>query len=352
MTLEASKFKLIRPILIDSSILTSSTVPEEVAATYAGGTTYAEGDRAGLAPVTGQPQLVYESIAGGNIGNALTDPAYWRYVSSVYPVYAGGTSYAIGDIATDLTNHLLYKSLTAANSGNALTDVVNWENIGPTNRYAAYDNSYSTQSLEGGAMTVVVTPGEVVNNVILLNLSGAYVTLTQADSGHTETINLTTHEVLNWYDFYYELPTRKTEAIFDAIPPRATSAITVEISGSSDTDSAGVGVMVMGRERTIGVTQWEASRSINDYSRAVEDANGSVSLTVGQYSKRLNIDFYVTPGDESLVTSLLEYYRATPLVFIGSLDYDMSIIFGFLGAWSVPLSISGRMASAEIKGLA
>jgi len=47
----------------------------------------------------------------------------------------------------------------------------------------------------------------------------------------------------------------------------------------------------------------------------------------------------------------LEEYRATPIVFVGSEDYSMTIIYGFLGSWAVPISNTGRNAFVEIKGL-
>jgi hypothetical protein len=60
--------KVIPPIEITS--VTSSTVPEEVAATYNAGTTYAIGDLVGLASTYGDPQTVWRSKQNGNTGNA------------------------------------------------------------------------------------------------------------------------------------------------------------------------------------------------------------------------------------------------------------------------------------------
>jgi len=66
--------RVIPKLPITDARLTSSTVPELVAATYAGGTTYAAGDRVGLAPVYGEAQIVYESLQAANIGHALPVP--------------------------------------------------------------------------------------------------------------------------------------------------------------------------------------------------------------------------------------------------------------------------------------
>lgn len=47
-----------------------------------------------------------------------------RFTSAAY---AGGTTYALGDLAYDATTGLVYESLQAANTGNAVTDTDYWQ---------------------------------------------------------------------------------------------------------------------------------------------------------------------------------------------------------------------------------
>ncbi|MFA5387268.1 MAG: hypothetical protein WC322_02625, partial [Candidatus Paceibacterota bacterium] len=124
--MSASDFLLIRPVEVTDAILTSSTIPEAVAATYSGGTTYAEGDRAGPAPSTGVAQDIWESKQNGNTGNTQEVGAWWKYVGFIYPAYDVGTAYTAGHYAQDNTNHKIYKKLTNG-TGDALTDVTKWE---------------------------------------------------------------------------------------------------------------------------------------------------------------------------------------------------------------------------------
>jgi len=187
------------------------------------------------------------------------------------------------------------------------------------------------------------------HSLALLNTTGASATVAQSVSGYSRTISLVTHDVLNWYDWYYEVPVRTGEAIFDDIPPYPASTLTVTVDNTGGT--ASIGVLVIGKSRRLGATQWEASRSIADYSRAVESDDGTVSLSVGNYSKRLNVDVFIDRGFESEATRILEEFRATPLVFVGSSLYSMTILYGFLGPWNVPISSTGRPASIEIRGL-
>jgi len=344
----SSDFILIRPIDITAAMITDCNVPETVAATYNAGSTYAAGDLAGPAPVDGDPQSVYISLQSGNIGHAQNETSWWRLLGVVYPAYSAGVSYNIGDIVTDTTNHLLYSSIANGHTGSALTDVTKWELVGPTNKFKAIDEVYNTQTTNNGTIVYEITPGELITAVALLNVEGASATIEQTVSGYSSTVNLAEHNVLTWYDFFYEIPSRKQDVVFTDIPPYPAAVLTITIdNGTSD---AACGVLVIGRYRTLGETQWEGTRSINDYSVIAEDA-GSVTLTQRSYSKRLNVDVRVPEGFESEAVKILEQYRATPLVFVAASEIDMSIIYGFLGAWNVPFTNSGRRANIEIKGL-
>ncbi len=343
-----SDFLLIRPVTVTDAILTSSTIPETVAATYAGGTTYAAGDRAGPAPVVGQAQLIWQSKQSGNVGNAQVEGAWWTFVASVYPAYDVAQAYVVGDYAQDNTNHLIYKKLTNG-TGDALTNATKWELVGSTNKWAMFDQKYQSISSQWTSIQMVLTPGEIITSLALLNATGASATILQSVSGYTETLPLYNHDVLSWWEWYYESPIRTGEAIFTDIPPYPGSTLTVTVDNTGGT--ASVGVLVIGKSKRLGATQWGASRTINDYSRAVEADDGTVTLVSGNYSKRLNVEVIIERGFESEATRILEEFRATPLVFVGSSLYSMTIIYGFLGGWFVPISDTGRPASIEIKGL-
>jgi len=177
--MSSSDFRLIRPIAMTDAILDSSTIPEAVAATYSGATTYAAGALAGPAPVTGQAQLIWKSLQSSNTGNAQVEGAWWTYVASVYPAYAGGTTYAANDYAQDNTNHKIYKSIAGGNLGNALTDATKWAYISYTNTWKMFDSAYNSISEQYNQIVMVLSPGELVSAVSLLNTTAASVRVEQ-----------------------------------------------------------------------------------------------------------------------------------------------------------------------------
>ena len=356
--MSTADFRFIKPIAITDAMLTSSTVQEEVAATYAGGTTYALGDKAGLAPsVVGAPQLVYQSLSAGNVGNPLpvppaTSTAYWKYASSVYPAYSAAYTYALGGIASNITTnvHELYESLAAGNIGNALTDATKWLPLGVTNRWKMFDEIAASQTSNVGSLEVVLTPGTLINSAVFANLAGVSVRLQQSVSGYDRTVLLNKHEVLDWYDWFYEPIITRDEAAFMDVPPYAASSLTVTIDGGIGTASCGVAVF--GQASYIGTTQWGLSRGINDYSHITEDQWGGLVLTPGNYSKLMNVDVHVPAGYESQVVHLLTSIRATAVMFVASEEHDSAVVYGTLGrGWNVPFDIAGGVARLEIRGL-
>ena len=360
-------FRIIRPVTVTDAILTSSNVPEAVAATYAGGTTYAAGDRVGLAPVNGQAQLVYESLSAGNIGNPLpvppaTSTAFWRYVASVYPAYSGAVTYALGDVVSSIATdtHLLYESQTASNVGNALTDATKWVHIGSpkvstggpynsTNRWKMFDQSYGSQTECAEEIVLVLTPGTLVNTAAFLNASGASIRVQQSISGYDQTVQLYTHEVADWYEWYYEDVIEEDEAIFTDIPAYASAALTITISAPGGT--AKCGVCVVGKEKLLGQTQWGMSKEIIDYSRVTINRFGDTELDRGNYTERLNLDVYLTPGSESEVFRQMKNFRSEPLVAVGSTQFTLSIMYCYIYSWRVPCELTGGLMPVELRGL-
>lgn len=360
-------FRIIRPVEVTDSILTSSNVPETVASTYAGGTTYALAARAGLAPVDGSPQLIYESLSNGNLGNPLpvppaTSTAFWRYVASVYPVYNGAVTYALGDTVSSISTntHLIYESLIAGNTGQPLTDTTKWIHVGSpkvstgvpynsTNKWKMFDQSYTSQTECSQNIEIVLTPGVIINTIALLNVYGASVRVQQTISGYDETIQLQTHLVNNWYDWYYDEPVLQDEVIFTDIPPVAAGVLTITITGVGGT--AKCGVCVIGKEKRIGRTQWGLSKEIIDYSRVIENDYGDKEMVKGSYVGRLNLDVHIDPGSESEVFRQLTNYRSEPIVAVGSTEFSLSIMYCYIFSWKVPCEITGGIMPVELRGL-
>lgn len=358
-------FSIIRPIEITDAILTSSNVPEATQTAYSAGTTYGSGTLVGeFAAVDGQAQSIYQSLQAGNLGNTpASSPTWWRLLGVVYPAYSGAVTYGQGDTVSSISTnvHLIYESVVAGNIGNALTDATKWLYVGSlkvttgtpynsTNRWKMFDQSYASQTTNGGSIVLTLTPGVLMNAAAFLNLRGVSITVAQSISGYSVTKSLTSHPVNNWYDWYYEELIEEDKALFTDIPPYTAAVLTVTITASTG-GTAACGVCVIGKMKQLGTTQWGMAASIDDYSRVVENAFGDLELRRGAYAERLELDVHVAAGSENEVVRRMKDHRSEPLICVGSTAYAHSILYGYFKSWKVPTELTGGIMPVEIKGL-
>jgi hypothetical protein len=343
-----SDFRIVRPLVMADALLTASSVPEVTVTAWSSGSTYAQGDQRGVAG-THNSQDVYESLQGSNTNHSpAASPTWWKKLGTVYGTYSSGTTYALGDIVTDVATHTLYESLAAGNIGNALTDTTKWLDNGKTNRWLMFDKTVQTQTVAPRQIVQTVTPGALVNTVTLLNVSGASATVAQSISGYSKTKRLLRHDVTNWYDWWYEDLTQVTDVTFDDVPPYKDGVLTITVDNNSS--DAALGCLFIGKSRTIGTTLWEFDGGILSYSTSKETL-GVITMNKRANAKKLNFQVYIQPGYESEAYRLLTEVTDVEIVIIPSSAYAMGLAYGFLGQWNIPVSNSAKPASIEFRAL-
>lgn len=118
-----STLRLLRPASIDDAVLTSSNVPENDYPAWSASATYALGARVILSAT----HRIYESAANGNVGNDPTGSAG------------------------------------------------QWIDIGPTNRWAMFDEALGSQTERAGSIVVSLDPVDPIDAVALLDVTAVSV---------------------------------------------------------------------------------------------------------------------------------------------------------------------------------
>jgi hypothetical protein len=309
---------VIPPVAITPAKLTSSTVPEEVAATYNGGTTYGAGALAGAASTYGLPQTVWRSKQAGNTGNAQTEGDWWTNAGIVYPVYNSGSSCNTGGIVTDLTNHDLYESLVDTNTGNALSDATKWKYIGKTNRYRLFDYTRNNKTSVPLTFTVVFAPGERVSSLAIAGIIGNSwsVSISSATGGgvvYTNSGSLNTRITLTWSDYFFgKFGTLKVLALFD-LPPYSDAVITLTITSTSG--EAALGACIVGTYVDIGRTEYTAMSDILNFSRVDRDTDGNAILTTKRNIPKTSQTIYSPKNQLDRVYELRQELNGVPAMW-------------------------------------
>ena len=353
--------KIIRPLTITDAIMSSSNVAEAAPAAYAGGTTYAIGNVVSVA--TGQTQAVYTSLQNSNTGHApASSPTWWEYTSTTYSTWLVGTTYALNDkvIVVGTNSHLIYQSLQASNTGHTpggTTPDTWWQVIGNTNRWLAFDGSVTSQTLNAENINWTLATTGRNDSVALCNISAYSVTITMTDATDGVVFNQTSilvmpSAIIDFYSYCFEPIRRQSDFVVTGMPPYggATLSITLTDVGAM----VACGACVVGQSFDCGGTQYGMSLGIQDYSIKQKDTFGNYTILQRAFNKRAVLSMLVDSGNVDILEALLAQYRATPIVYIadGQGAYASSIIYGYYKDFSVSVDYpTVSVCSIEIEGL-
>lgn len=263
-----------------------------------------------------------------------------------YAEWDAATSYTLGQRVIRLTTHKVYENLIAGvNAGLPENTPTRWLEISPTNRWSMFDAKIGTQSTASNEMTIVLKPGRV-NSLALLGLNAASVEIAMfADNQvvYSGSADLLSGNVVgDWYEYFYEPIYQKDSLVvtelFDTallnLPAYGEGVITVRIKYPASTVQ--LGALIVGLSTSLGLTQYDASLGIIDYSIKEADAFGNVVVTPRAFSKRMSADIIVRNEAVDNVARVLTLYRSTPLVWVATENtFNSLVVYGFYKDWEI-----------------
>lgn len=347
--------RVIKPKKFDSSMLVSTNAVESYP-NFSMTTTYAKGTRV-VCTITYRN---YESLENSNLGN---QPC-WPWGTGLYPLYDPAYAYAIDEKVEH--THQLWKAkvnglLSAPTTANTVqwelivTDYTSqkWQDVGPSNRYAMFDDQVSTQTVSAAPLTVVLETG-YINNVALVGLSGASVTVV-AVSGtletYRETFLLDATVIGDWYQYYYEESTPISEVVVYGIPPYSQTQVTITVDGPNH---VAIGNIAFGTSYFLGDTEYGATAGITDYSTKETDEFGTTTFVKRDFAKRMSAKLMLDNVQLRKVQNILADLRATPCVWTGTDDetYAPLVVYGFYREFSLEIAYPTKSyCSLDIEGL-
>lgn len=289
------------------------------------------------------------------------------FVSSVVPeadnpAWSSVTTYGLA--AKVMYQHRNYESLQASNTNHMPTGLPAdwWLDLGPTNRWAIFDTRVGTAttlttSIGTPALTATVAPG-ICNGVAVLDLTGASsVTVTMVNGAttvYTATQELDDTYISDWYDFWFAPYDVKSDVLFGPLPPYPSAQVTVTATPNVVGDTVGIGAVLYGSTVELGQVQMGAGAGLIDYSRITTDDFGISTLVQRSYAKRTTFDLLIENSQLRRVYSTMAALRATPAVWVGSDNYQLSplVVFGYYKDFSVEVAYATHStASLEITGM-
>lgn len=263
------------------------------------------------------------------------------------PAWSSQTSYSTGD--TSIVNHRVYEALTPTQGDNPPDNPDKWLDTGATNRWQLVDDKVSTSTESDAAFThgtgngiqVEFTPGALTNGVALFGVYGGEATLEVIDPLEGLVYSRTTQLVDNSgvYDFYTYcfLPIEPRETlVFLDLPQYGTANVRITITSGSE--PARCGQLVMGLQHSLGDLIYGTGLGMMDFSDRDRDEFGNLEIQERDWSRSASYDVAMPAGRTDYNYKILTRHRQNPLVWIGSVLYTSSIIYGVFDDWQIVLS--------------
>lgn len=347
--------RVIKPRKFESSMLVSTNATE-LYPNFSMTTTYQKGNRV-VCTITFR---IYESLANSNLGN---QPC-WPWGIGLYPIYDNTYLYEVDEKVEYLdqlwrakTSGLLGTPTTANTTQWELvvTDFTSqkWQDIGPSNRYAMFDDQVSTQTVSNAPLSIVLETG-YINSLALVGLSGSSVTVvatTDALEIYRGTFALDATIIGDWYQYYYEESTPISEVVINGIPPYNQTRVTITVDGSAH---VAIGNISFGTSYFLGDTEYGATAGITDYSTKETDEFGTTTFVRRDFAKRMSSKLMLDNVQLRKVQNILADLRATPCVWTGTDDetYAPLVVYGFYREFSLEIAYPTKSyCSLDIEGL-
>lgn len=265
----------------------------------------------------------------------------------------------IGDQRVVVSTHRIYEAVAATTDdpvAGAAKTVPTWIDIAPTNRWAMFDTVVGTQSTITSPLTIELTPAQIINTVAGFNIDGASTVDVVVNSVAEGEVYNTTIEMLDntavvdFYEYFFSPIINVTEFILTDLPAYSDQTITVTIDGDADIDA---GVLVMGRQTSIGTALYGTNWQALDYSRKEKDDFGNFIIVERSTVDRFEYDVAVEKRLFGYTKKLLKDLSTTPCVWAGTDDTgDGTVVYGYYIDTSINLSSPSIIdATITVEGL-
>ncbi len=276
-----------------------------------------------------------------------------------FAAWSAATAYVIGNKVIRAATHRIYERLTNGTTATAPeSDTTNWLDIGPTNRWAMFDDVVGTQTTTTTSFTAVLLPGSI-EGLGLLELVGKSLVVTMKDAPagtviYQSTTDIDDTPIESVYDWFFTDFVQKSEVVLLDLPVHFEGC-ELTISMSTDTgNEVSCGVCKFGRILPIGSTKYGASIGIIDYSKKQVDDFGRYSIIKREFAKKATVQVTIERSRFNRIIKELSELRATMAIWVITQDPQLSqtYICGFYKDFSIEISYpTAALCSIDIEGL-
>lgn len=250
-----------------------------------------------------------------------------------HPVYSAATTYNTGDLVIVTTGvHKIYEcqadsTLDVYPPNNPAT----WTDRGATNAWKLFDRKAGSLTSDSGSFTIVLEPGERFDSLALLQVEANYVDVSITANGGTifnETYTMLDYTAIaDFYQYLFAGTKDKSTLTISSLPTHSSAIITITFRREGGTASCGV--LVIGKQVVIGELAYGYSFGLISYSSKTTSEDGTISVKKGNSAKVGEFPVIVENSRIDLLLSELPNLEAIPAVYVGGADYEGQTIYGY-----------------------
>lgn len=228
--------------------------------------------------------------------------------------------------------HKIYESVIDANFENNPLETlgVAWLEVGPTNRWAGFDDAGNTSVSGAGPISFVVT-GDSIDTIALTELYATSVRIQASSSAYgtyyDETIELKNRAlVTGFYDWFFGENMFETQVIATDIPPVVGSTYTITVNGGA----VSWGYFIMGRKSSFGFAQYDVQIRLIDLGERQENQFGVINFVKRGFRRRMEVTVMIENATFDSVFMKAARFRQTPALWIGAKGlFETMTMFGY-----------------------
>lgn len=280
-------------------------------------------------------------------------------------LWNAATNYVVGQRVILLATHRVYECLIAGINATspdlALTGATpRWFDFGPTNKWAAFDDSISTASTAVSSLSWVLKPG-IFTAIICHGLQGGTVSFSVKDMPGGTVVQTLTQDLflpsIDFWDYRFGGVRQLTKSILADVVPYADPEVTITITADGG-GTVNAGMIAIGDLRPlvtspdVGGTQFGASAKPFSNSYVARDNYGRFVIKRRASATDLRFSVFLAIEDADSALATLQEVLDVPVAIVAS---DLPLFtglnaFGLVsGDLSYPSAVHANL-SIDVKG--
>ena len=248
-------------------------------------------------------------------------------------LWSPGTSYAVGNTTVRATTHRKYLRLAESpgiNAGLPENTPLLWADAGPTNRHAMFQHDRNTQTIGASPLVVVLAIAKRVDTFALLGLQAAnshVVQQTTSATVYNKQYGLTRRNTKTATDYCFGGFKQLKSLLKTDLPPYANTTLTVTLTnGSQPVKCAG---LVVNKSVYVGRVQADNESDARNFSDIERDDFGGLIV---RRKRSVPLGAFTIYVDKHRVDELIELrdeeINGVPALFSGLDDRSTDGYFG------------------------